>query len=59
MSIDLSRFICKCGHIEAFHNKKGTFFFYACTASSSCNCAEYKQDNLKYLEKQYEQKNVQ
>ena len=60
--------ICKCGHLKKEHwdygkgrcyfdgMTKGDISFIGMYKENGCRCIGFKQDNLKYLEKLYEEK---
>jgi hypothetical protein len=48
---------CKCGHARINHVPKVLKNVGMYCAVIECDCADYKPDNLKYLENEYNKRN--
>ena len=51
---------CKCGHGKEVHTScfQPNVMQWGCCDFYNCHCYAYSMDNLKYLEKKYEENNV-
>jgi hypothetical protein len=56
MTKSKSKIPCKCGHSRINHLILPQDIIYVPCAVWTCECEDYKPDNLKYLENEYEQK---